>query len=770
MRTLAILLSLTALIDAATLQVCAACSPHTTIASALAVAQCGDVIQLASGETFAANELQAAALTCASNNRVQIVPSLLARLPMGRIYRGHPALAVLNIGSGYNYAINFGPRTGFASSADTTGNTITLDATGWTADEPIVCGGHQLNVSLPAPLVMGQVYFVRAPSGGTIQLAATAGGAAIDITTIGSAGAVTSYYDRFSCSSMRTTRGFLLRGVDIRQAAVPSSSIQIGTSLAHHLASPSDIVIDQVVTGGSVDYADAPTSGIQIRGRGIRITRSYLGRHCNTGQESKAISLATGKAITIEDNYMEACSIGILIGGTGTRPWQGDPGEAQQPSDIVIRNNTIMKPGSALVFLQTTSPTIGSACYYAGGSGAYWRNTSTNATFTCDAAGTWQTNGSVSNTYGVQVPKNGIEGKAEDGLLIEGNMITGSFAAEHVGQAMCIQVSITADTGGSGSYYGAMQNVSVRNNWCDRTWGGIYTQLGNVGPIQQPNNIDVFNNLLTRLAEPTLTSLLPVLATNYHGYAGRAMPSNGTAHRDNTVRAGASQTNHVGFGIIQQNASLTGATTTFQGLQVLNNIVPGGNYPTVWVWQAGNFKTDCADLAAISDTSLRWLNNVTYSPSGSNTVLPCSPRVANLATTAPVFVGSATSTVVEDHGQASTSPYSARCSSGCLFTATDGGDVGVDIPRLRNALDGNRAFATASSGSVTVRFREYTTTACTVYVHSSRGRTAGSLLASGGGSITTYGARSVALGVTAGPRWWSVDCSGRVYGGEILVP
>ena len=75
-----------------------------------------------------------------------------------------------------------------AASADATGNTITLGAHGLELDDPITFVVDEGGV-LPAPLTVATVYYAIPVSGSDslFQVAATSGGAAVNLTTAGTA-------------------------------------------------------------------------------------------------------------------------------------------------------------------------------------------------------------------------------------------------------------------------------------------------------------------------------------------------------------------------------------------------------------------------------------------------------------------------------------------------------------------------------------------------------------------------------------------------------
>ncbi len=69
-----------------------------------------------------------------------------------------------------------------------TTDTVQSPAHGWSDTQPVVFYG----ATPPAPLVAGTVYYVRDSATDSFKVAATAGGAAIDLTTAGSGGCMVS--------------------------------------------------------------------------------------------------------------------------------------------------------------------------------------------------------------------------------------------------------------------------------------------------------------------------------------------------------------------------------------------------------------------------------------------------------------------------------------------------------------------------------------------------------------------------------------------------
>ena len=72
-----------------------------------------------------------------------------------------------------------------AEGASASTDAISLDMHGFALDDAVVFRADGANASLPAPLVEGTTYYAKPLSQFSFQVAATAGGAAIDLTTAG---------------------------------------------------------------------------------------------------------------------------------------------------------------------------------------------------------------------------------------------------------------------------------------------------------------------------------------------------------------------------------------------------------------------------------------------------------------------------------------------------------------------------------------------------------------------------------------------------------
>ncbi len=72
-----------------------------------------------------------------------------------------------------------------AEGASASTDAITLGMHGFALDDEVVFRADGVNASLPAPLVEGTTYYAKPVSQLSFQVAATAGGATIDLTTAG---------------------------------------------------------------------------------------------------------------------------------------------------------------------------------------------------------------------------------------------------------------------------------------------------------------------------------------------------------------------------------------------------------------------------------------------------------------------------------------------------------------------------------------------------------------------------------------------------------
>jgi hypothetical protein len=127
--------------------------------------------------------------------------------------------------------------------------------------------------------------------------------------------------------------GYNFRG--IRFVGTGGDIVQVGSGLIQDKADlPRSILFEQIIVKGE----GTAKRGIQANGSGISVRHSRITGIKLAGQESQSIACWNGTGVRIQDCYIEAGSIGVLIGGE--RP--GIPGHV--PSNIELWKTTITRP------------------------------------------------------------------------------------------------------------------------------------------------------------------------------------------------------------------------------------------------------------------------------------------------------------------------------------------------------------------------------------------------------------------------------------------
>jgi hypothetical protein len=199
---------------------------------------------------------------------------------------------------------------------------------------------------------------------------------------------------------------------------------------------PTDLILDRVIILG---VATGVKRGVQLNSANTFVRNSYIGGIRLSGQESQAIAGWNGPGpFVIENNYLEAASIGILFGGA-------EPAIDQLvPSDIVIRRNHITRP-------------------------IEWRT------------GAWTV-------------KNLLELKNAQYVQIDGNLLENNWAQGQSGFA----VVFTVRAQGTRAVWSTIEHVRFENNVVRHSGSGINI-LGrdDLAPTKQARDIVIRNNLFT---------------------------------------------------------------------------------------------------------------------------------------------------------------------------------------------------------------------------------------------------------------------------------
>jgi len=200
-------------------------------------------------------------------------------------------------------------------------------------------------------------------------------------------------------------------------------------------AVPSELVIDRVLIRG--DAAKGQKRGIALNSGSTTIRNSYISDIKAFGQESQAIAGWNGPGpYVIENNYVEAAGVNLLIGGA-------DPAIPDLvPSDITIRRNLFTK-------------------------NVAWRGS------------TWTV-------------KNLLELKNARRVHIEGNRLENCWSAAQPGYA----VLFTVRNSGGRAPWATIEDVVFRNNIVSHSAGGVnILGFDNTAKSQTASNIAIENNL-----------------------------------------------------------------------------------------------------------------------------------------------------------------------------------------------------------------------------------------------------------------------------------
>ena len=214
--------------------------------------------------------------------------------------------------------IGFGMRNYTVASVDTGGNTFTITGIneGLQADSRVYVASTG---TIPAPLAADTVYFVVNPTGDTIQLSATQGGAAINITSVGSGTITTERSSNLSDFLANTLLDFAFRN-----QAYSAPSTYVGLATAN---------ISDSNTGSTISELPA--------------TFGYARRQVNAnGGASPTWNLATGNPMLV-DNAANI-DLGPPSGGnwpTFTAAFVSD-NPTQGAGQILVYDNSITEQGA----------------------------------------------------------------------------------------------------------------------------------------------------------------------------------------------------------------------------------------------------------------------------------------------------------------------------------------------------------------------------------------------------------------------------------------
>ncbi|MDB4939695.1 MAG: hypothetical protein JWO40_120 [Candidatus Doudnabacteria bacterium] len=360
---------------------------------------------------------------------------------------------------------------------------------------------------------------------------------------------------------------------------------------------PHDITFDRVIISG--DPVLGGRRGIALNGRMTAVIDSYLNDWKEAGSDSAAMGGWNGaEGYKIVNNYLEGAGENVFFGGSPN----SIPGV--NPSDIEVRDNYFYKPAS-------------------------WMTDSTPWIIKCL-----------------------FELKVGERVLVEGNVMDGSWAGQQGGKAFNFK---STNQYGTGPSYYHTGDVTVRYNYV-RNVGSVMSLIGIYPPpATVMNNFSFTNNVVEKInVAPYFSD--PGGPSLFTTGGSPAMPNVQISH--NTM---------VSTGNILAAMEPDGVIDAV-GFDFDNNIIMGGIY---------GFKaagTQSGDVSLVkSFTNYSFKNNAivggaSTGPVGTNTYYPATLSALN-------FTDLANSNYL--------------IASGNLKNGgSDGKDVGADIPTLNSMITG----------------------------------------------------------------------------------
>lgn len=779
--------------QAATIRVGTVCSPscdysNTQLQTALNAAVKGDIVELTAGEIFEGRWVlprkTGAGEIVVRSSRWRELP------PQGtRVTAAHAALMPkLQPPSTTDPALTTAEYEVDVSSVNTSTNVLSMGNThGWTDGQPIACWAWNNSGATvtPSPLVMSQIYYVRAATATTLELANTPGGAAVDITT----STITASY--FRCSLALAVDGWRFTGIEIRKKPGQETAynlVEIGTSTqAHRNGLPNGVHFDRVYIHG-INGESGPRICLFLNSRSFSMTDSRMEFCQKEGEEGKGIAgnQAPGP-ILIRNNYIAAGSINIIFGGDYVRTSglvNGDgggmliegnhftrsldtkftPGTGGAGAPVgVCTDNTYYLNVSNGQWYYCTGTTWGTAATCA--EGEYYRRT--DVTQNCASGACWQCNASgafASSTVNRgqnYYTKNLFEMKSVIGLRVRGNIFENNWSnADQSGVAVWI-ISQVDQYNSNGWVRG--EDIVFEDNIIRNSTQGIRiaTYAATPFPFAVRNKrIVVRNNLFYKIGATDFPSInySNSKPASFSGYCDDCVFDHNTMSSETTGGAG------VEFGPHQLDR-----------FRFTNNV---GYMNLYGMFGDGGTMAPYVQPGDIRNTIL--INNL-------NPVDPVGDFDSNGGVNAKK-IPPATVVFVDkpslNFRLAPTSPYSASCPSGCSFKATDDKDLGADSDMVESATGGAVSGLPWLGGSIqvipgstraVVRYTAPSTSSCNLTLYNDIGRavengdtnTGGEKADTRAGNVTNGVYRQFVLGttaLTASTQYWGVITCGTSVG------
>ena len=657
---------------------------------------------------------------------------------------------------------------GLPIQADATADTITsTDPLGavYVNGTPITfgSGGIRFASSLPAPLQQDIVYFVKNISGNSFQVSATNGGAAIDITSAGTG--------MQSVSNVNIPHDWKFSGIEFAPVSgnFMGAEITVGGRETSKFSMPYNFELDRVWIHDFSEAENGPNRGINENSINFSMHDSWCDGMKSTGEAQCIAGWSSYGPTSIINNFLEAAGENILYGGALPTYY---PVTNQNKT---ITGNYFYKPFIWKWASGAFGTPSGTCLYDAANSpdpdhrgGEYLFDTIAMQAWLC-VAGTWTMTGTSPTHYGV---KNLLEYKSGRNWTVTGNVFDGNWTDAQAGQAFAFGQRTDSGPGDAHDHL-LIQNNKLIHMYRAFSWGSLCTgtNTGNLPCVNGvTNNLSVKNNLMI-LSGPSYCGVgFNSAGCGFnmwaHAWAGHATLQNTWDH--NTV--------------VQPDGYASAPPYTAQSFlyDTLNPASPLHNQDTYTnsidsydffgqlAYFAGDWTNSTWNRMALIGGGGTYTGSAGTGNTFTNTSLPAS-------TAAVGFVNPAAG----DYHLSPTSPYSASCSSNCIFASSDGTDLGADIDLVNMATSGavlgtppwdQQAELQLSLGSTQAvfRYKSPTSSACTATLYNAPARISGNQAA----SVADDSANSVSEGLTrqlyisglnpSTHYWYKLACGGGV--------
>jgi len=629
-------------------------------------------------------------------------------------------------------------------------------------------GGLQLGGTLPAPLQQDVIYYVTNLSGNTFKIAATPGGPAITLTTVGTG--------MISVSNANVPHGWKFSGIEFAPTtgtflfsviAAGNGSETSQYSMVNHFE------FDRIWCHDFSNGQNGPRRCIADNAQFLYVHDSYISGMKDVNSDAQGIGGWGSLGPTaVVNTFIEASGENILYGGS-------------YPTYYPLANQNKTFTGNYLYkpfvwkYASSTGAPSGTCLFDSAGidsahvGGEFYVDTMASQAYTCNA-GTWATTGSTPNHYGV---KNIFEFKSGRNFLLTGNLMQGSWTDQQAGQALTFNQFEGSGPGIANDHITLTANKVV-NVYDLITWGSRCTGMGTgVLPcLSLPNNHTITHNLAI-LGGKGYCGVPAISATcgtglNSSLYGGHAASQDFLDHNTIVAPDGISGSPYNPASYLYEN---TISTAKHDRIVFTNSIgsydITGDNGVNGWAGLAliaNAFTNTHWDRMVLIGTSGTYTGSAGATNTFTNTALPAN-------TAAVGFVNAAAG----DYHLSPSSPYSAGCSSGCAFTASDGTDLGADIDLVNMATSGAAAGTppwdqqaglkvTPGSTKLLFSYQSPTTAACTATIYSAAARISGNQVASvadsSADSVSDALTRQLYIsGLTASTHYWyKLSCGGGV--------